>query len=315
MNETYVSAYGFNSRNDEMIESFLNSIRTRRNVTLWLDEPPEDEEFGRRVAQALTSNAHITEIRLVPDPVRNAAVRDVIQWLSTPTAGEAPTATLARFTKIKKITVYGFDFDRSLEDWDLIFRLLLTSTSLQELIITSFRDVQGDHIMSALAQYLGAATRASLRNFGLYTIGSLSEAAFLSLCDGVAGSQLRKLTLGDEFLSYFNSETAAETLARAIAESSLDEVNITSSCSLICSAILHTLPVRNLDFAISDIGIDGSHTRMKVNRLWKPLLVSATIPLALWPQILEKAHASPETSHGPVGILFHILREKPDLVW
>lgn len=164
--------------------------------------------------------------------------------------------------------------------------------------------------MSALAQYLGTATRISLRTFDLYTLDDdLSETAFVSLCDGVAGSQLRKFywcALDETFL-----ETATESLARMIAESSLEEVAI-SNRSLCRSAFSHTLPVRNFDISFSHIDMDGC-PGIKVNRKWKPLL-TANVPLALWPKILEKAHVSSETSHGPAGILFYILREKPDLV-
>lgn len=164
--------------------------------------------------------------------------------------------------------------------------------------------------MSALAQnqYLCAATRASLRTFQFLSNDGLTEAAFVSLCDSVAGSQLRKLVVGLKNDSFV--EKAAESIARAIAESSLEEVWIFSSPDW--SAISHTLPVQNLDFAISQIR-DGGATLMTVNRKWKPLL-TANVPLALWPRIFAKAHASPETSHGPAGILFHLLREKPDLM-
>jgi hypothetical protein len=79
-------------------------------------------------------------------------------------------------------------------------------------------------------------------------------------------------------------------------------------------ALLRTQPVQNLDFSFRNI-VDKCdkfrRTRMKINREWKPLL-RATIPLGLWPQILEKS--TRETSHGPTGILFFLLREKPDLV-
>jgi hypothetical protein len=50
--------------NDEMIESFLNSIRTTRIYLLELHESPVDEEFGHRVAQALASNAQSRKIDL-----------------------------------------------------------------------------------------------------------------------------------------------------------------------------------------------------------------------------------------------------------
>jgi hypothetical protein len=128
----------------------------------------------------------------------------------------------------------------------------------------------------------------------------------------VAGSQLRKLVVGLEDGVFV--ESASESLARAIiAESSLEEVWIMSTQDW--SALLHTpLPVRNLNFhTVSETRELGATTQMTVNRKWKPLL-TANVLLALWLQILEKAHASPETSHGPAGILFHLLRERPDLV-
>jgi hypothetical protein len=305
------SFWNEHSDNDATIEYFVNSNKTRRINRLVLNKRPDDEDFGRRVARALASNAHITEIWLTAASSGDVAVRDVIQWVTSSRAGETPTATLACFTNLEKIIVDQFHRDWSLEDWDLIFPLLLTSTLLKELKIVSFREGQDVRVMSALAQYLGAATRASLRKFDFFTNDSLTEAAFVSLCDGVAGSQLCKLMLGEEVVNKANVEKASESLARAIAESSLEEITIMSS--LVHSALLHTLPVQNLDFAISNICTVGSHTRMKINREWKPLL-SANVPLALWPQILEKAHASSETSHGPAGILFYILREKPDLV-
>jgi hypothetical protein len=197
-----------------------------------------------------------------------------------------------------------------LEDWDLIIPLLQSNTSLQNLhLIVRLQD---NRVVSALAQYLGAASHVSLSKFTLYTYESLSEAAFVSLCDGIARSQLRKLTLRNRVANVAYVETAAESLARAIAESPLEKVSIYSS-PLLCSAISFAQPVRNLDFAIN-MGTVGRYTRMVINRKWKPLLSANTIPSALWPHILEKAHASPETSHGPAGILFAILREKPDLV-
>lgn len=117
------SFWNGHSRNDEMIESLVNSIRTRQIDLLCLDEPPVDEEFGRRVAQALTSNAHIKKISLAPPCFRSrdVALRDVIQWLtvSTSTAGETPAATLARLTSLEKVVVEGLEYD--VEDWNLTF--------------------------------------------------------------------------------------------------------------------------------------------------------------------------------------------------
>lgn len=87
---------------------------------------------------------------------------------------------------------------------------------------------------------------------------------------------------------------------------------LTWSDSLI-SALKLTAPVQNLDFAFTQIGDDTREAHLRINRKWKPLIVSANTLLALWPHILEKLHASPETSHGSVDILFYLLRQKPDL--
>jgi hypothetical protein len=248
---------------NEMIESYVNSIRTRRIDRLVLNKPPDDEEFGRRVAQALASNAHIMEITISLGLSRHGAVQGVIQWLTTSTAGETPTATLATFTNLATMKVEAYGHDMSVDDWDLIFRLLLTSTSLQELRL--FLKSQDDRVMSALIQYLIAASRASLRTFGLDTTDSLSEADFASLCDGVAGSQLRKLILSGNLVNKGRVESGAESLAQAILESPLEDVVIQSS-SLLCSALMHTQPVRNLDFTISDIDIDDEYTSININR-------------------------------------------------
>jgi hypothetical protein len=265
------------------IEPFVNYITTQRFNELVLDERPVDEEFRRRVAQALTSSAHITEIWLSPDPFFGAAdvtVRDVIQWLTTSTPGQTPTATLACFTNLTTMNVNGIYDDRSLEDWELVFPLLLTSTSLQELHLRI--QLKGDRVMRALAQYLRAATRVSLREFSLSTTCSLSEADFASLCDGFAGSQLRKLHLDGKVAekAYLETETAAESLARAISITSLEEVKLG-------------------------------------NKMWLALfhnLVTANIPLGLLPQILEKAHTVSEPSSCSPRILFDLLRENPNLV-
>jgi hypothetical protein len=103
-----------------------------------------------------------------------------------------------------------------------------------------------------------------------------------------------------------HAETAAEFLARAIFQSSLEQVHVTPQ--MIWPLAL-TRPVRDLDFAFDEF-FEGN---LIINRKWKPLL-SANVPLGLWPHILKKAHASPELSHGTVGILFILLKEKCDLV-
>jgi hypothetical protein len=105
-------------------------------------------------------------------------------------------------------------------------------------------------------------------------------------------------------------QALAECFARAIAESALEQVGMTMQILVTLSC---TSPVRNLDFTLSQVG-NERNLLFKINRGWKPLL-RTNVPLGLWPFILEKAHVSPATCiHGPEGILFQLLREKPDLI-
>jgi hypothetical protein len=283
MSSDFVSVTEFNSfwnSNNSGIESFIDSVRTGFIDLLWLNEGPVDEEFGRRVALALASNTGITHFWLSPSSLMDVAVRDVIQWLTTCTIDQTPTATLAPFTNLTTVYLNGDYDDRSFDDWDLILRLLLTSTTLRELFLLI--GLKGDRVMSALAQYVRAASRVSLRDFSLDTTCSLSEAEFVSVCDGVAGSQLRKLTLrgkvSDE--TYLETETAAESLARALSIPSLEEVKIGNP---LWSALFHNLARTN-------------------------------IPLGLWPQTLEKAHTLPFPSLHCPDIIYSLLRENPNLV-
>jgi hypothetical protein len=284
---------------NDRIDDIVNFIESSHNIQgIWLNQAPASDELGRRVSHAIVSNPHTHKI--VFDPYPSVAMRDFFPWITGRGAG------LSHMTSLEKIAIFGAD-RMSVRDWDFIFSLLLTRTSLRELVI-SFNGGCDDAVMSALTRYLGASF---LIAFKFVTNYSLSEAAFAFLCDGVAESTLQTLTLGYNVVARErNLETAAESLARAIAVSSLEEVTIMSA--LLRSSLSHTLPVRNLDFCVSEI--DGVYISLKINRKWKPLLASANVPLALWSRILEKAHASPETSHGPAGILYYILREKPELV-
>jgi hypothetical protein len=119
------------------------------------------------------------------------------------------------------------------QDCDALFPLLLTSTSLQELHVT-FRNRCDDDVMSALGHFL---VGSSLVTFDIHLCDMiLSQAAFTSLCDGVARSSLHKLRLvGANAFRVFNLEIANESLARAIVESSLEEATISISC--LCSAL------------------------------------------------------------------------------
>jgi hypothetical protein len=291
------------SRFDEIVAS----IETGDIDRLFLDEPPVDEELGRWFSQAFASNPHITEIWFYPTGCRLTRFRDVISWFSI--GGE----TLVHFTNLQRIIVHGYKRNTFMpfnQDLYLIFPLLLTSTLLQELEVTNFSNRDNDRFVRDLVRYLGAA---SIRNLELYCGDILSEASFTSFCDGVARSSLQKLTLGRNIVGEENFETAAESLARAILESSLEEVTMRSAllCSALCSALLRTAPIRDFDIAFSQTGDETK--RLKINRKWKPLLV-ANIPLGLWPHIFEKSHTSPKTSHSPEDILFFFLRQKPDLL-
>jgi hypothetical protein len=297
-----------NQRNhlDEIVAFIETGVIDR----LCLGVPPVDEKLGRRVSHAFASNPHITEIHFTPFhrhgpyPGRDATMRDVITWFSI--GGE----TLVHMTNLQKIVLYGYDHASFMsdQDWDLIYPLLLTSTSLQELRVTPYRFGNGDRVMRALIRYLGAA---SIRNLDFSTGSSVSKAAFTSFCDVVAKSSLQKLTLEEKLVRTENVETAAESLARAISESSLEKVTIRSA--YLRSALLRTTPVRDFDLAFSQGGLFKDC--LKINRKWKPL-VGANIPLGLWPHIFEKSYTSPQStrSHSPEDIIFFFLREKPDLL-
>jgi hypothetical protein len=295
---SFAEEFGFGVRNGtnplsaSRINRFLNAhnrideiveyIESSEIGELRLNEPPLDEERGRRASQAFASNPHITEISFRPS--YNVAIRDLLTWFSI--GGE----TLIHMTSLGKVIIQ-MDAVTSAQDYDALFALLLTSTSLQELVVFCCRY---DHASVPV-------------NLNLRRHCSLSRAAFTSLFDGVAESTLQKLTLVQGVVQFLYFDTDIESLARMIAQSSLEEVTLVYPP--IWSALLRTEHVKNLDFVLSRIGNDA--TRLRINREWKPLL-SANTPMGLWPRILEKAHA--ETCHGPADIIFYLLREKPDLV-
>jgi hypothetical protein len=289
------------------VEEIAHFIRSSENfVCFVLVDPPENEEFGRHISDAIVQNDHIRELTIHHG---SCAIRDVVAWIGS-------RNTLVNMTSLESVLVVAdAEHDMSVLDCSALFPLLLTSTSLQSFEIRlEGRDGCSDDAMSALSSYLGAA---SLREFEFRT-RRLSEAAFTTLCDGVVLSTVRQFTLWQDVLQKFNPETAAESLAWMIVESSLEKVLIegglsdTRSARLI-SALKLTAPVRNMDFAFIHIfGYEAVHLR--INRKWKPLVVSANTPLALWPHILEKSHASPETSHDSADVVFYFLRQKPDLV-
>jgi hypothetical protein len=252
--------------------------------------PPLDEEFGRRISQAIVSNHRIVGIVIA----QNVLMRDMIPWI-------ASRGTLQHMASLRTIGVLSSPND-TVQDLELFFRLLVTSTSLQMLVIR-FENGCHDAFMRALSPFL----------LGGFSLTSLllchpPAAVLFSLCEFVAESSLRNLILMGRVARETNRDMVAERLALMIAaSSSLEEVNV----KVEEIDLLRTTPVRNLDFAFSQVGNDANH--LKINRKWKPLL-SANIPLGLWPHIFKKAHASPETSHGREGILFFLLKEQAGLI-
>lgn len=282
-----------NERVDEIV-SFLKSNDTLKLFRL--DEGPCREELGRGVSHAIVSNPHIKTISFSPHAY--AQTRDLIRWISA-------RGTLRRMSSLEMIDMHGAD-GMSVQDWDLMFQLLSTCTSLKELHVY-FTYKCEDAVIHSTARYLGDS---SLTKFSLLGCISMSEASFHLLCNGVAESSLRMLTLGSDVIGVAHLETASECLACAIVKSSfLEEVH----CSIPQWALECTTPVKSMEFCF--LKIDGSShwTRFRINRTWTTLL-SANMPESLWPRILERAHAFPETSHGPEGILYFLLREKPNLV-
>jgi hypothetical protein len=280
-----------NNRVSEIVE-FISSSHGFDSVML---SGAPAGELGRRTSQAIFSNPHIK--KLISDDM---AMRGLICWI------DEGSGTLEHMKGLTSIIIHTRESsDTLVQDWDALSGLLLTSSSLQTLRIV-FMERISNAFMTPLARYLGSSSLVTFRMSGIGA--TLSQAAFVFLCDGIAKSSLRKLSLECNVVGGANIEIAAKYLARAIAESSLEEVVLWSAQLRL--ALFHAAHHQNLSVVLSQHG-DGS---VRVNRKWKPLLTNETIPLGLWPRILEKSHAKPRTSHGPVGILFCLLREKPDLV-
>jgi hypothetical protein len=272
------------NHNVEEIAQFIRSSDIIEGLTLY--EPLVNEELGRHVSDAIVYNTHIRELFFYNERV---AIRDLVAWI-------ASCDTLVHMTSLQRVSLRLYH-DMSALDGSTLFPLLLTSTSLHlfEIIFTQNSNGCIDDVMSALVSYLGAA---SLREFEFSSCG-LSDAAFTALCDGVASSTLQKFTLSSLF-EEFNLEPAAESLARMIVQSSLEEIRIqryfewATSWEVRCiwserfiSALQRTTPVQNLDFTFTQIG-NAPTTHLRINRKWKPL-VSANTPLALRPHILKKS--------------------------
>jgi len=128
------------------------------------------------------------------------------------------------------------------------------------------------------------------------------QVAFVSLCDGVAESSLRKLQVHCSGLD--DLETAAASLAHAIIQSSLEMVEVWPEWRAMHSALLRTEQSRNLDLVFRQNDTMGI---LQINRKWKPLL-RANVPRGLWARIFAKAQSSSEMSHGPNDIVFFFLK-------
>jgi hypothetical protein len=279
------------NRVDEIFE-FLQSSR----FDVLLTEAPASEELERCISPAIFSSPHIKNLYLVPR-IR-VPLQDLLSWI-------AGRGTLEHMTSLKAIAI-SVPIGMSALAWDELFRLLTTSTSIQSLVI-SIRNSFDDALMTALSSYLSENT--SLLHLALGEHDTvLSEAASVSLFDAVAESSLLRLILECSISSQANLEKVAEGMAQAIAVSPLEVITVSAQTM---KALSLTTPITNVDFAFSTTA--NTKKCLKINRKWKPLL-SANIPLGLWPRILQKAHASPEASHGPEGILFFLLREKADFI-
>jgi hypothetical protein len=284
-------------RIDEVAD-FIASTDSFQQV--FVSQAPVSEELGNRFSRAIVSNPNINAVTLMsPEGV---AMRELIRWI-------ASSQTLVHMPSLEKVAMYDLyaPVGMSLQDWDFVFSLLITSTSLQELDIL-FKNGCHDDFMRAFPRFLLDAS--TLVSFSFTSVSNFPEASYTSLFESVAQSSLRTFQLYGRFTEAV-VQAVAECFAQAIAESSaLEQVGMGVQMRL---ALSLTTPVRNLDFTLSHVG-DESDLLFKINRRWKPLL-RTNVPLGLWPHILEKAHVSPETCiHGPEGILFLLLREKADLI-
>lgn len=158
-------------------------------------------------------------------------MRDLIAWI-------AGRKTLVHMTNLQSILISDIGA-MSAQDCDLLFSLLLTSTSLQRLAVILKRDTREDAFITAFCHYLSVTP--FLTNLTLHDTRNLSEAAWLPLCDVVTETSLRKLSLWGGVARDANLETVAECLAWAIVESSLDMVAMESQ---LFSALTRTIPVR-----------------------------------------------------------------------
>jgi hypothetical protein len=149
-------------------------------------------------------------------------------------------------------------------DWDLIFPLLLTSSSLQNFVTFYKWNGCDDSIMSVFC----TTPWESLPLFLLdcMMLPKLTKPAYYFPVQWCYLQLIAEVISGGTISGEANHEAVAEHLPLAIAKSSLEEVWVKSEISLALSC---TTPVRSLDFAFIETRYDLKH--LKINQKWKPL--------------------------------------------
>lgn len=291
------------------IAEFLRA--TTDIVDMEVDEGPITKEFGARITEAFVSNKSIKRISI---------------WR----AWFEDCTTLRHMENLQ-----SFDFWRGFvgmtdQEVESIFSLLLTgSHSLKSINVRYFSpkgikaDCDSEAGWNRLALFLlQAATCTSIERLevsyhDLPELSPASVACFPALCRGIAVSALQELYWCDyPVMSDTHSESMARHLSQAIALSSLDRVFVRKTSPLYMS-LLGTKELSHLDYAFSWTAVCkefyGKPKGLQIQRCWKSV-VCGNFPMGLWSHILQKAHTSPEESHGSLGIMFCLLRQKPDLV-
>jgi hypothetical protein len=147
---TIASALSRINELEKDVDQIVDFIQTSDTIKLvFLDEAPISDEHGRRVSQAITSNPHI-EMMVFEYRFQGEGMLDLLSWI-----GE----TLAHITGLKTIlTVVGLG--AFVQDWDLLFSLLRTSTSISALAVVFTFPGKGncDDFMTAFFCHLPGAT-------------------------------------------------------------------------------------------------------------------------------------------------------------
>lgn len=302
----------------ERIDEIAEFIRTTTSIVdMVVDKGPVTKEFGRRISEAFVSNKSIKEVSI--GPARNGCA----SWLEN-------CKTLRNMENLQTFCFHHGFVGMTDQEAESIFSLLLTgSHSLKFIDVTLFPpaetkdDCDSQAAWNGLALFLSqAATCTSIEHLqvsyhNLPEMSPASVACFPALCRGIAVSALRELYWWDfPVISDTHSESMAHHLSQAIALSSLERVFVRKTSPLYL-ALLGTEQLANLDYAFSWTAVAerfyGKPKGLCIQRCWKSA-VCGQLPMGLWPHILQKAHTSPEESHGSLGIMFCLLRQKPDLV-